>query len=1401
MALAGEGHFSTTVDGQTYLTAEALSLAKSLGHEIVPHSVRVEVGSASLARSSAAETVSGANGNDVSIPDYSDGPGWAYSDVTISDAPEGATVTEVRVGTRIVHTYPGDLVLEVWNDGVTFRFWDRLGGADDGGWDADGDTDDDIEDVRSTSVYNGRPVNGTWYLDAYDYAAYDTGYIDFVVFEIDFESDSGSGEPDIDVTPSSIEATAEPGDTVYRELEIENDGDEPLSFSVTGAVGSTANARVDARLALAVTLQEVPVPVRVPASLTTEVARRPSDPVDVIVRIQTDFPVKLTPLAEAERSAQVSAVSERVAEFTSAALAAGAESVRRVSTDLPFVSMRVDAGALEWLASDPRVVSIREDRALIAHALPTYDVPRSLLDDSIPLVGADVAQAAGFDGDGTSVAIIDTGVDRFHPHFNQGGVVREACFSIDSGSRTTGCPGGGVEEYGAGAAEPLTSHGSHVAAIAAGTYGVAPRATILAANVFHLQQDPDECDGAAPCAKAMTTDIAEGMAWAYQNRSQYNLAAVNLSLGNKTENAVACDDAGDPIYIEALRLANAGVLVISSAGNEEYTNGIGYPACMSPIVAVGGTDKDDEVGVTFTNSGDLVDLWAPGRRIVAAVPGGGTDSKTGTSMSAPHVTGAAASLRQQGVTGDQARTRIVTTGDPITDPRNGLTRRRLRVDQALGLNGGGGGDWLAIDVTGGTLQPGSSQMIGVNLDANGLGDGTYDGEIEIQSNDPDEPVVTVPIAFTVSGSGTGNPGGDGPDLRILSASYGGGSVEAGTEATIEYTIQNAGNERVMGHVSGSSYKSCFWLSTDASFNADSDVYVGCDSIQENVHAPAGWTSDRDEDENVPDVSPGTYQLFVYADYDEDSPGSGRVAETVETNNLFGPVAVTVTSSGSAGIDVQPTSVSFGTVSVGASATRSLTVSNTGTAALAVDVDVDCPAFALAGSGSFSVSAGASRDVTVRFEPSGAGAASCSAVVSSNAGSDIIVALSGVGSASGGGVVVSAPTTSVGSGTSFELPVNVSGLGTDVISFSMVVGYDPTVVEVDGVSVNGTLADGFNVSANPTTGRISVSAASASPFSTDGVLVILTGQAVGDGTSPVTFESAVFNEGTPAVSTQDGSVSVSACVCGDASGDSSVSAYDAALILRHEVGLPYDTFSACGADASGNGQITSYDASLVLQSVSGISGTLMCSSGANSATTSAARSMGASWRIVERLAGRVRVAVDIPAGTRSVSLSGAALASGTVVDVPTGWAVAYNAEGHLATAGPADAGVPLVIEVPADGADLVADVAFDEGQASALRPLAVGPDVSEWAVSPPRPNPTTSSVSMSVDVPVEAEVGQVRVVVVDALGRVVADALRDLPAGGRREVTVDLAGLAPGVYVAVVTAPSGDRFSHRFTIIR
>lgn len=357
---------------------------------------------------------------------------------------------------------------------------------------------------------------------------------------------------------------------------------------------------------------------------------------------------------------------------------------------MPLVAMTVNSEELGQLAREGRVVRIWADGR---NAMS--------LDKSVPLVGAKQPASAppmiGADGHGTTVAILDTGVLSSHP-FLTGRVTHEACFSANvKGQSVSLCPTKGNSQIGAGAAAPCGSqyegceHGTHVAGIAAGKrtgstgpqQGVAPGANIMAVQVFSTNCEPVNC----PEIGVWDSDSLAALNYVLQQHPRIpgGIAAVNMSLGNG-EHTAACDDHPNRIAVEALRAA--GVAVVISANNNGFKNAVGAPGCISAAVTVGSSTKDDRIS-DFSNMSPLVKLMAPGSNIVSSVLGGQFKSLDGTSMAAPHVTGAFAVIRSKlpKASADEIEAALKETGQVIRDTRPGgqHAKPRIRVDAALAL--------------------------------------------------------------------------------------------------------------------------------------------------------------------------------------------------------------------------------------------------------------------------------------------------------------------------------------------------------------------------------------------------------------------------------------------------------------------------------------------------------------------------------------------------------------------------------------------------------------------------------------------------------------------------------------------------------------------------------------------
>jgi len=125
------------------------------------------------------------------------------------------------------------------------------------------------------------------------------------------------------------------------------------------------------------------------------------------------------------------------------------------------------------------------------------------------------------------------------------------------------------------------------------------------------------------------------------------------------------------------------------------------PACLSSAISVGATFDlasynnncaGNNLGISNvdailceSDSAAFLNLLAPGAEITSSIPGGAYQAWYGTSMAAPQVAGAWAIMKQKNtnltiVAGLNA---LTSTGVPITDPRNNITKPRIQIDAAL----------------------------------------------------------------------------------------------------------------------------------------------------------------------------------------------------------------------------------------------------------------------------------------------------------------------------------------------------------------------------------------------------------------------------------------------------------------------------------------------------------------------------------------------------------------------------------------------------------------------------------------------------------------------------------------------------------------------------------------------
>lgn len=255
-----------------------------------------------------------------------------------------------------------------------------------------------------------------------------------------------------------------------------------------------------------------------------------------------------------------------------------------------------------------RAEVLRIDDDLVINAIakkPLPPQPPEELPWGVDRINAELAWQTA-KGLTVKVAILDTGIDLDHLDLQtniKGNV--NAINPLKSGNDDNG-------------------HGSHVAGIVAaidnniGVIGVGPEIYLYAVKVLDRT------------GSGWLSDLIEGMEWCVNNKME----VINMSLGSSSDN--------QSFHDAIIKAYQAGVVLVAAAGNNGETGGaVSYPAKYPEAIAVSAVDQAGRLA-SFSSFGPEVDLAAPGVSIKSTYNDGYYRTLSGTSMAAPHVSGAAA---------------------------------------------------------------------------------------------------------------------------------------------------------------------------------------------------------------------------------------------------------------------------------------------------------------------------------------------------------------------------------------------------------------------------------------------------------------------------------------------------------------------------------------------------------------------------------------------------------------------------------------------------------------------------------------------------------------------------------------------------------------------------------------
>ena len=343
------------------------------------------------------------------------------------------------------------------------------------------------------------------------------------------------------------------------------------------------------------------------------------------------------------------------------------------------IALSATPALIRQLARSPAIASIQPDIEFTAPTAPLVAAPTA---DNIAQIGADAFWQLGFRGQGTVVASLDSGVDMSNP---------------DLALRWRGGSNSWFDPYGQHATPAdLSGHGTSIMSVMVGgtdsgeAIGVAPDATWISARVFN------------DSGVGQTSAVHLAFQWLLDpDGNAATDDAPDVVNSSWTFGGVGCALAFEP---DIAALATAGIAAVFAAGNYGPSgNTSASPANNPGAFAVGAVDGTDAIA-SFSSRGPtscgrssaetFPSLVAPGVTIPTAAGSGQYTLSSGTSVSAPHVSGAIALLESAypGMTASEAENALTASALDlgVAGLDNVFGAGRLDLEAAMALLGAPG---------------------------------------------------------------------------------------------------------------------------------------------------------------------------------------------------------------------------------------------------------------------------------------------------------------------------------------------------------------------------------------------------------------------------------------------------------------------------------------------------------------------------------------------------------------------------------------------------------------------------------------------------------------------------------------------------------------------------------------